>query len=50
MNARKEEQEELEAEEYMNTNMAEYVKVKVRAAYKENKSKQRFLPVGSRLK
>ena len=29
----REEQEEMEAEQYMNTEMAEYVKVKVRAAY-----------------
>jgi len=34
---------------FMNTEMADFVKMKVRAAYKGNKSKQRFLPSGSKL-
>ena len=46
----KDEASMLETEEYMNTEMAQFVKVKARAVYKDNKSKQRFLPAGSKLR
>jgi hypothetical protein len=39
--------EELEAEEAINTEEYELVKMKIRAIGSDNKSRQRFLPVGS---
>jgi hypothetical protein len=43
----KELKRECEAEEAMNTEDYELIKIKIRAIGKDNKSRQRFLPVGS---
>ena len=46
----KAEQREQEAREFVETDTAQLVKIKIRAAYKENKKLQRFLPVGSKFR
>ena len=49
-NISKAEQREKDAKDFVEAPSAQLVKVKIRAAYKENKKLQRFLPVGSKFR
>ena len=49
-NLSKAEQREKDAREFIEVDTAQLVKIKIRAAYKENKKLQRFLPMGSKFR
>ena len=49
-NLSKVEQREKDARDFMELDTAQLVKIKIRAAYKENKKLQRFLPTGSKFR